>query len=185
MVEVRGRPAIDGVTHRAAMIVTAGHMVGVLHALIVGLMASVTRGRRARVLSADMTSETIDGDVSSLQREAGQIVVILRRRPAGRRVALIAAMAELARHVIRISGGLIVLCMAGVTLRRVAAELSVDVALRTTRRDMRAGERETYAIVIERRGFPRDCIVTFLAGVRELIGGMTWSRGAVVVRLMA
>lgn len=185
MVEGCRCPAIDRVTHRAAMIISAGHVIGILHALIVGLMACIASGRRARVLSADMTGETIDGDVRPLQREVAQIVIKRRRRPAGRGVALIATMTELTRHVIGIGRPLIVLRMAGIALRRVAAVLAVDMALRTTRGDVRSGERETHTIMIERGGFPRRRIMTFLAGVRQLINGMIWTHRAVIRCLMA
>ena len=64
------------------------------------------------------------------QREVGQIVIELRRRPADRRMALRAGVRQVQRFMIRIIGTRIVCLMARPAIRRRVVELTVRMALR-------------------------------------------------------
>ena len=74
--------------------------------------------------------------------------------------------------------------MARVTIRRRSGKTIVDMALIAGRRHMRAEQRETRFVVIERRGLPSAGGVAARAVVREIRRRVIRIRGALKIRLM-
>ena len=81
-------------------------------------MATVAIGRRVRVLSVNMTLHTGHRRVTTRQREPRQIMIIRRRTPARRGVALRAHVIKITRLVRRVLRVMVIHLMAAVAVRR-------------------------------------------------------------------
>lgn len=117
-----------------------------------------------------MALRTLQRDVCARQREAGGGVIESGIRPGHRGVAGFARLRHSSLHVIGVGRSLVVLQMAGDACGVGEAVVSVDVALRTLQRDVRAGQREAGLAVIEGRVGPGRRSVATLAGLRQ--GGL-------------
>jgi len=93
-------------------------------------------------------------------------------------MALLASCREAGLHVVRSRRAIEILHVARGTVGRRSDELSIDVALRASHADVRAGQRELReSAVIESRRIPRGSAVAGLAsgweaglGVRRVVG---------------
>jgi len=101
-------PRVSGVTLSASVVVVTGHVIRILHRLVICLVTGVTFRGCSRVLAVDMALRATHAYVRPGEGEAGEIVVILCRRPALGGVALRAVVIVIAGDVIRIRGAIII-----------------------------------------------------------------------------
>ena len=87
-------------------------------------------------------------------------------------VALVTSLREIRSNVIRVGRSLVVLQMARDAGRAVQSVIVVNVAIGASprRNGMKSGQRETGAVMIERRIRPVNGAVALLAGLREVRG---------------
>jgi hypothetical protein len=111
------------------------------------LVTRIAVGRRAGV-AARMASEALQRDMRAGQREVGSRVVESCRFPGGRRMARRADMAEIVLHVIGVSHGGEVSCVAVITRRR-RIDIPLGVAGDTLQRRVCSRQRERGCAVIE------------------------------------
>ena len=156
----RGREARCNVIHRRGRVV------------VISLMARYARRAGQVVVVVDVTIGTLPrrGRVRPGQREPCAVVVEGRIQPGRGAVTGIASLGEVRRHVIGIRRALIVLQMARDARRAVQGVVVVDVAVRTLARRHRvqACQRESCAVVVERRIQPGRGAVAGLAGLGEV-----------------
>jgi len=184
MVETCRLPRHRRVTGGAFVTVISCHVVRILGALIIRLMACVTLLRSARVLAIRVTRGAVYIDVGPGQRERRQIVIKLRRCPSGGRVTLLARMRQLQLDVIWVIRAIIVCLMAGPTVLRRAVELPIYVALRATDIDVSPGKREIGQVVIEGSGLPRRRRVALCAIMIVVSSDVIWIGDALVIALV-
>ena len=117
-----------------------------------------------------MALRTLQRDVRASQRETRGRVVESGIRPGRRGVAGFARLRHSGLHMVGIGCSLIVLQVAGDAGGVGQAVISINVALRTLQRDVRAGQRKAGLAVIEGRVCPGRSGVATLAGLRQ--GGL-------------
>ena len=83
------------------------------------------------------------------ERKVGQIMVELRRRPRGRRVALRTSLRVAAGFMVRIIRCRVIRFMARPAIGWSSRELTADVTLGTVGADVRARQREVCVVVVE------------------------------------
>jgi len=116
--------------------------------------------------------------VSAGQREAGRGMVKTGTVPRRGGMALLASCREAGLDMVRSGRAVEILHVARSAISRRSDELSIDVALRASHADVRAGQRELReSVVIESRRIPRGSAVAALAsgweaglGVRRIVG---------------
>ena len=172
MIERGGCPRGGGVALGTRLAEQTGFMVRVIGIAVVLFMARPAVARCSRILSADMARRAVHADVRSSEREIREVVVELRRSPRCRRMALRAVVFKSVFDMIRIVSRVVFRLVTVPTTRRGAAVLAVHVALGTIRVDVRAGQWKGRQVMIKRRRPPGTCIVTFGAGLAELVLGM-------------
>ena len=98
-------------------------------------------------------------------------------------MARVASRGEAQCCVIRICGALVILQVARYAGRASQRVVVVDVAIGTRPRwnGVHSSERESRAVVIERRIHPVGGVVTGFAGLREIRGGMVRIGGALEI----
>lgn len=111
------------------------------------MVACITSGRRTRV-TGRVTIVTRNCRVCACERETGQVVIKCCRRPATRRVTLLAQRGESCSHVIRITDTSVIAVMAGIARGR-RPSVSGCVATVACHGGVRSRERESAQIVIE------------------------------------
>src|SRR6185369_11167826 len=117
-------------------------------------MAGRTRAAAQGVISVYVTLSTRQGDVRPGQRESGSRVVESGASPGRGAVATLTSLGQRSLHVVGIGGALVVLQVARDAGGVGQVVISIDVALRTLQRDVRACEREAGLSVIEGRVCP-------------------------------
>ena len=150
----------------------------------IGLMALVTARERELVVAVRVAEVAGLAHMRPGEREAGGAVIERGRRPCRGRMALRARVRKLIGAVIRIRRSAEIRLMTrvavGVHERIVAVRMTGVARLR----QMRPGEREIRAAVIERGWLPGRLRMTTQTRVRELIRRVIGSICAVEIRLM-
>ena len=154
MIESRGRPTGRRVTLQTCVGEQVGSMIRVIRFTVIGFVARPAIRRCAGILTVDVALRAAHADMSAGEREVRQVVIELRRLPAGCCVALLTRLREVAGNVIRVFRSLIVGLMARPAVGRRPGILTVVMALRTGQTDVRAGQREVSEIMIKLRRLP-------------------------------
>lgn len=119
------------------------------------------------------------------EREIRQVVIVNGGLPSGRGMALRTGLSEIPRFMIRIISRLIIGLMTRPAVVWRSSVLSVIVALRTGKVDVRSREGKVGEIMIELRGLPAIDRVTFEALVREFQLGMAGIVGSGIIVIVA
>ena len=88
-------------------------------------------------------------DVCAGEREIGQIMIVLRRRPSSGSVAFRAVVRIVARFMVRIIRHGVIRLVTRPAIGRRSRELSIHMTLSATRADVRARQRKSRIVVIE------------------------------------
>jgi hypothetical protein len=141
VIELRSGPLHGGVAGLARIWESGGGMARIC---CISKISKVTRcaiGRRAGILSSDVTLSTGDCNVRTSERELGQSVVIeFGAVPACSGVTGTAFAREPGGDMVRIRAGVVVLGVAGIAGCTGALELSANVAGRAVERCVRSSE---------------------------------------------
>ena len=159
VIEHRSRPRCGCMAGDAGSGEAGGDVIGIRGAGVVGLVAGIAVGRRARKLVVDVARCAGHRDVRAGQRESRLVVVEYRAGPRRGVVAGNACGGESCRNVIWIRGAAVIGFVARVAVSRRAGKLVVDVARRAGDGGVGAGERERRLVVIEHRAGPRRGVV--------------------------
>jgi hypothetical protein len=133
--------------------------------------------RRARLPFAAM--------LAGINAEILAVVIERRRRPRIHRVASGAIVRKIQRYVIGIRRPLKIRLMAGEAIHRRAGKAIVHVALRASRRRMRAEQRKARFVVIESRWLPGVGGVAARASLRKIRRDVIRIRRVLKIALMA
>jgi len=161
-------PAIRIVALRAIVREPLRRMIGIPRAVIIRLMARITRGGRAYELPVHVALCTGHRCVPSGERKRRSGMIKGGRLPGGGVVTDGAVMRIVLARVIGIVRTGVVRRMAGITVCGRVGKLSVDMTLCALQGNMRACQREGRQIVIEGRRLPRRGGVALGAIVREI-----------------
>ena len=124
-------------------------MIGVIRAVVIGLMAGEALCWRVIILAVDMALRTSRVHMCSSQREHGLIVVKRCRSPAVDHVAECTIVVESSGHVIRILHAFIISLMTRITRGGCPGILPADVTGQAVDRHMRPLEGEIRQVVIK------------------------------------
>ena len=159
MVEGCALPIRRRVTQRASRREMRGDVIGIVGALVIGLVARVAIGRGMNVIVVDVTTGARNFDVGPGQGELRLVVVKGRGLPCSGVVADFARRGESGLLVRRIVRALVILHVATGARGAQASEISVQMAALALQLGMCPGEGKSSARVIENRIRPRCCVV--------------------------
>ncbi len=154
VIESSSLPACGGVASRAGRRETGRLMVRIGRARVIRFVTRIAIGRHGRVVVVHVAIGAGNSGVRPGQRERGVVVIEARRLPCSRVVAQIAGLRESRLHVIRTSGRIEIIQVAGRAGRIRQVVVAVDVALRALQIRMCPGQREAGGVVIECRSVP-------------------------------
>jgi hypothetical protein len=188
MVERCRLPRRSGMADFATLREASRHMVRILRAGEVGLVASYTRRARQAVVVLLVAIRALPRRyrMHSRQGETGHAVVELPVRPRNRVVTRLTVRGEtLVRH--RAGRVVVISLVARNTSRAREVEGVVDVAIRAGagRNRVPPSQRESHRVVIELRIQPVVRSVALFAGSRVSEGDVIRGRGLLEVRFMA
>lgn len=159
-------------------------MIGIRRALKIRLMTGEAIQRRARIAIIHMTLIASRCRVRAHQGKARLAVIKSRRLPCAGGVAGNAVARKICGHVIGIARVLKIRLMTGETIHRRAGVAIVRMALIARHGEMRAGEREARAVMIERRRPPRIVVMAQHTILRIAIGNVIGIRRVLKIALM-
>jgi hypothetical protein len=153
------------------------HVVGIRGPGEIDQMARIAGGGQSGITTAGVALNASRIEVSAGQRKRRGGMVVRGRSPIRRRVTGLTRGREAGRGMTRVVGGRVQRVMTRIAgAGRSAAVLPVGVALLTIGREMRAGQREYRARMIEGGRLPRGGVVAYGAVVRERSGHMIGTR---------
>jgi hypothetical protein len=123
--------------------------------------------------------------LAGINAEVLAVVIERRRRPRIHGVASGAIVRKIQRHVIGVRRPLEIRLMAGEAIHRRAGKAIVHVALRASRRRVRAEQRKARFVMIESRRLPGARRVAARAGLRKIRRDVIRIRRALKIALMA
>lgn len=133
---------------------TRGDVIGIRHAGEILLVARIAGGGRALIYAGDVTVTAGHRGVLTGQRKRSQIVIVRRRNPSRGAVTHRTGGGEGRRSVIGIRRGIEVGQVTGDAGRIEPRIFSAGMAARAVQRNVRAGQREQRARMVEFRAQP-------------------------------
>ena len=174
------------VAGRARRWKTRRHMTWICRCRVICLVTRVAVGRRSRKLTIDVTAAAWNGYMRSRERENCFRMIEDRVGPFDRVVANRTICGEPGGNVARIGRRLEIRLVAGITVRRGARELPVDVAAGTGDSQVRACQRKTSEFrMVESRSHPARGRVARAAIVREVCRDVTGIGCSIEIRRVA
>lgn len=158
-------------------------MVRARGGIVIGHVAGTARCRRARI-TVRMALDAGCGGMSTMQGEAGVVVVEGGVAPCSLIMASRAVRAEARSDVVRLGGAVVIGHVAGAT-GCWCTGVSVRVAFDARSGDVRSVQREVRVVVVEGGVAPCGLIVAHGAVRAEARGRVVGVRGAVVIRHVA
>jgi len=159
MIESRWQPGVQGMARSAIMRKVQGHMIGIGRALEIGLMAREAIRGRAREAIIDVALIAGGRSVRPGQRKAGLVVIKGRGQPGARGVTRSAIVRKIRSHMVGVNRALKIRLMTGEAIHGRPSIAIIQVAEIAGHGQIRAGERETRAIMIKARRLPCRVIV--------------------------
>ncbi len=184
VVERRIRPCNCVVAYRAGCRESGRRVRGIIGRGVILLVARVALRTIQRVVVADVAIRTLARGhrVRSGQGETRGRVVKLAMAPKHRIVAAFASGRESSMGN-RSPRPSIILLVAGITRRAIERVIVVDMAIGALpwRCCVRSGQRESGAVVVERRILPGTGVVARTASLREVRTHVVWIRRTLVI----
>jgi hypothetical protein len=127
------------------------HVTRIIRVLEIREVTAYATGIRDVVVIVDMALRALHAGMGTSQGEAGSRVIELGRHPRGGVVALIASLGKALLRVVRVSRALKIFQVTAYATGVGQLVVVINVTLRALHGCMRAGERKTHGVVIERR----------------------------------
>ena len=151
VVHPRSRPACGGMTLRTIRGKAGRHVIGIGDGSEFGSVTSVAVCGGPGVTAPDVAVRANYRDVRPGQREPCGVVIEVGRSPRGGRMADLALLGVARLDMVGIGGGVVVVQVAGDASCAETGISAADVAVGADDRDVRPGQREAGAGVVECR----------------------------------
>jgi len=185
VIERRRGPAGGGMAQGTILTEIVGGMIGIVHAVVIILVARPAVRRGAGELPVHMASGTIDGQVLASQRKTSKVMIESRRTPSVLVMALRAVLRETGVDMAGIGDGVIIVLVTSDTFAGKII-LAVGVAVDATEGGMNPHKFESAGLhVIEGRPGPGHLVMTGLAIGGKSQGNVRGHLHEVIIVFMA